>query len=86
MDVYCKKCGEPWGLPLDMTFAEQRRFLRGEGCPCCDWGRKAPPKPPAIVELQAALESVLGDDLDGLAAELEDAMELWMLFEPFDEG
>ena len=44
MDVYCKKCGEPWDyygvLHGDMTPEEARRFLRGEGCPCCDFGKK----------------------------------------------
>lgn len=39
MDVYCKRCGEPWDLmgirDGDMTEEERKMFLRGEGCPCC---------------------------------------------------
>jgi hypothetical protein len=43
-DIYCKFCGEPWDafgvLHGDMTREEAKRFLRGEGCPCCNFGRK----------------------------------------------
>ena len=53
-DLYCKKCGEPWGagevLPaLDgredvavMTKKEAERFMRGEGCPSCGFGQYCP--------------------------------------------
>jgi len=45
-DVYCAKCGEPWDaygvLHGDMTKEEAKRFLNGEGCPCCDFGREVP--------------------------------------------
>lgn len=44
-DIYCKKCGEPWDyygiLNGDMAPEEVKRFLRGEGCPACMWGKKA---------------------------------------------
>ena len=79
MDVYCKKCGEPWALPLDMTESEIIRFRRGDGCPCCDWGKAAPERPPARAKAMAELESVLGDDYDGIAVELEDAEVLGLL-------
>jgi hypothetical protein len=43
-DIICRKCGEPWDaygvFHGDMTPEERRRFLRGEGCPICDFGRK----------------------------------------------
>ena len=43
-DVFCKKCGEPWDyygiLHGDMTKEEAKRFFRGEGCPCCGFGKK----------------------------------------------
>jgi len=53
MDVYCKRCGEPWDLAgvldalngndvADMTREEAERLLRGEGCPCCGFGRYCP--------------------------------------------
>ena len=75
MDVYCKRCGEPWGLygveHGDMSATERDRFWRGEGCPSC-FGKPVEERP-LRAELTAALHEVLGDDLDGLAAELEDA-------------
>lgn len=43
-DVYCAKCGEPWDaygvFHGDMTEEEAKRFLNGEGCPCCNFGKK----------------------------------------------
>ena len=45
-DITCSKCGEPWdsyGITYcrgkgDMMFGEAEQFLRGEGCPSCDFG------------------------------------------------
>ena len=45
--IYCRKCGEPWdcyGITYsrgegNMTAADAVRFLKGEGCPSCHWGR-----------------------------------------------
>jgi hypothetical protein len=71
MDIYCKRCGEPWALPLDMDADEKQRFMTGQGCPCC-YGKPVEQKPFRAL-IQEALESALGDDLDGLAAEMEDA-------------
>ena len=76
MDVYCKRCGEPWDLygvnhGGDMTGEERRHFWDGEGCPSC-YGKPVE-KRPFRAELQEALEGILGDDHDGLAAEMEDA-------------
>jgi len=75
MDVYCKRCGEPWellGITDEFTSDERNRFWAGEGCPCC-YNKPAPEKQPFRSELQEALEGILGDDHDGLAAEMEDA-------------
>lgn len=76
MDVYCKRCGEPFDLygvnNGDMTLSERDHFWAGEGCPCC-YGKPAPEKRPFRCELQEVLEGILGDDHDGLAAEMEDA-------------
>jgi hypothetical protein len=51
-DYYCPKCGEPWdayGVKLalkgevsDMTREDALRFMRGEGCPVCEYGKKIP--------------------------------------------
>ena len=46
MDINCAKCHEPWDAygvrNGDMTTEESRRFLRGEGCPGCNFGTKCP--------------------------------------------
>ncbi len=85
MDVYCKRCGEPFelvGITDDFTDEEKKRFWAGKGCPCC-YGKPAPVKRPFRAELQEALEGILGDDHDGLAAEMEDAE--FMLGNEFNE-
>lgn len=75
MDLYCERCGEPfdaYGVSHgDMTLEERDRFLKGEGCPCC-FGKEVE-KQPLRAMIAAGLHDVLGDDLDGLAAEMEDA-------------
>jgi len=74
MDVYCPRCGEPWELDYvnhEMTPEERRSFWAGDGCPACA-GKPAPEEKPLRAEATAALRDVLGDDTDGIAAELED--------------
>ena len=100
MDVYCKRCGEPWdlyGVQHEFTPEERDHFWKGEGCPSCcgmqpcdrveecedcpyydgisctDGKMKALAKRPSRAELTGMLHEALGEDLDGLAAELEDA-------------
>jgi len=75
MDVYCTRCGEPFellGITDDFTDEEKKRFWAGQSCPCC-FGKPAPEKRPFRAEVQKALQDILGDDHDGLAAEMEDA-------------
>jgi hypothetical protein len=46
-DILCRKCGEPWdsfGITYakgegDLTASEAVRFLKGEGCLACHWGK-----------------------------------------------
>ena len=75
MDLYCQRCGEPWDFHGvqhgDMTPEERDRFLRGEDCPACHG--KTVEKRPFRAELASALSDMLGDDVDGLASEMEDA-------------
>jgi hypothetical protein len=78
MDLYCKRCGEPYEIDYvnwDMTPDEKKNFKTGAGCPSC-FGKPVE-KRPFRAEMSDALESILGDDIDGLAAEMEDAE--WML-------
>ena len=40
-DVVCEQCGEPWEfyyLTHELPKDEKEDFLRGGGCPTCDWG------------------------------------------------
>lgn len=55
----------------EMAPDECHRFQHGKGCPAC-YG-KTVERRPLRAELAAALGDMLGDDLDGLAAEMEDA-------------
>ena len=76
MDIYCKRCGEPWDAlgaqdAEDMTREQYQRMMAGEGCPCC-FGKEVKERP-FRAELASALHDMLGDDIDGLAAEMEDA-------------
>ena len=105
MDLYCKRCGEPWELYFvehEMELLEKSRFHAGTDGPSCkgmqpchrymachDCPDRDPvltetarcgiglskklAKRPFRVQIAAALHDVLGDDLDGLAAEMEDA-------------
>jgi len=77
MDIYCPRCGEPWdtySLVDDMTPVEAEDLKAGRGCPCCV-GKELKDLSPEGIErgiYTGALMDVLGDDLDGLAATLED--------------
>ena len=77
MDLYCKRCGEPWEFLYvtdEMTPEEKSAFMKGEHCPACEG--KEVEKQPFRAQIASALHDVLGDDIDGLAAELEDAEAL----------
>jgi len=82
MDLYCKRCGEPYDffhVQDEMIATERIHFYDGEGCPSC-FGKEVQ-RQPMRAQAMAALHKVLGDDLDGLAAMLEDAE--YMLGEEF---
>jgi len=73
-DLYCKRCGEPWEfyyVQHEMTEEERSDFHKGVCCPSCKG--KEVNKRPLRAEIASALHDVLGDDLDGLAAEMQDA-------------
>jgi hypothetical protein len=75
MDLYCNRCGEPFellGITDEFTPQEKKDFYSGKGCPCCI-GKPTPVKVPFRAKAMAVLQDVLGDDIDGIAAELEDA-------------
>ncbi len=73
MDIYCPRCGEPFdvfSLTDDMTPQESKDFKAGRGCPCCK-GKEVKDRP-RRAEASSVLLDLLGDDIDGVAAELED--------------
>ena len=79
MDLYCHRCGEPWDVYYvqhEMTRKERNKFHSGVGCPACEWGKNAPKEEPLIGMVAGALTDVLGDDVDGIAAELDDFMRM----------
>lgn len=85
MDLYCQRCDEPFDIyhvKHDMDDEKEdygpngekpsARFRKGEGCPCCNWGKDAPKKQSLRGAAMAAMYDVLGDDEDGIAAMMED--------------
>jgi len=82
MDIYCQRCGEPWDMDSIREFTMQddngtaKQFYNGNGCPSCHWGKDAPEKQPVQSMFTETLSDVLGDDIDAIACELEDAE--WM--------
>ena len=77
MDLPCTNCGEPWDMDYVLHEAPHE-FTRTHGridrCPACP----ATGRPPLSAAEQerlyfaAELADMLGPDIDGLAAELED--------------
>jgi len=75
MDLYCARCGEPWDMDSvlhgDFTEEEKNRFQKGIDCPVCH-GKEVKERP-FRAQLASAMSEILGDDVDGMAAEMEDA-------------
>ncbi len=75
MDLLCTRCGEPWDACLDdLTSEEKGVFKAGKGCPCCinTPDSKIVNRAPESSYIQSELAAILGDDIDGLAATMED--------------
>jgi len=58
----------------DFSDKEGKAFLNGEGCPCCfdTPAKDVHNRAPESSYYQSELMAVLGDDIDGLAATMED--------------
>lgn len=78
-DIHCQQCGEPYtayairhDVPEwpDQPDDAYDRFMRGEGCPTCDWGAKAGEtstsqhKSPAELELEHPRDIMRNTDED----------------------
>ena len=82
MDILCIRCGEPWdvlGISDEFTLTQKRHFYEGKGCPSCGTTSQGALEESEMYrsttfarEVQIAFKEVLGDDVDGLAAMMED--------------
>lgn len=81
MDVMCGVCGEPWDIDelhdneAGVPFKQAMGLLRTQGCGVVFGTRCAPPEDPADrarVGIAREVMDLLGDDVDGAAAMLED--------------
>ena len=78
MDLICTNCGEPWDMDTVLHDEPEEFTRRGAAivhCPACKENGEAPPE--LREKLLAAREAgdLLGDDVDGYAAMLEDTLE-----------
>ena len=77
MDILCTCCGEPWDV-THVLHEEPHSFERNgaliSACPCCTGNRPEdlPAKAREDLDALKALALMLGDDVDGFAAILED--------------
>lgn len=92
MDIYCPVCAEPWEIESlhdvaeedGRTFTDVRRAFFADGCGVAfaSWGvtcERAEGSAGRRAQVSAMLAEILGDDIDGIACEMEDAerMGLW---------
>jgi hypothetical protein len=81
MDIYCTRCGEPWDLDtfhdvadeMGTTWEAAVADFRRRGCVAAGADVKwCQPEDTLRGAATAALVDLLGDDVDGVAAMLED--------------
>ena len=86
MDIYCETCGEPYDVYC-VTDKEEKKYMIDEGatikghrlikCPCCPSDTsEIDEKSKERALLSKAAADMLGDDIDGIAATLDDFMYL----------
>lgn len=74
-DVHCTKCGEPWDMDCLHEPEEYGLTLRGRmivACSACAWHASQGFPMLDAAALTGALHDVMGDDVDGVAAMLQD--------------
>lgn len=83
MDIKCKYCGEPWdtytlhemadyrGTPTKFTYEQAYKRFRRLGCGAFEPGSEKCRYDGADFRINL-LQDLLGDDVDGVAADLED--------------
>ena len=82
-DVICRNCGEPWendtlhdvAQELGTTYAAMARAFSNKGCGAFNGSsyEAAPCSPDSKAAARGILADLLGDDMDGYAAMLDDA-------------
>lgn len=84
MDLRCRICGEPWDVDTfhdvaeekGITFDEATRAFRRDGCEATGWCAPCTPSEDDEERYRnlaaGELMDLLGDDVDGAAAMLED--------------
>ena len=83
MDIRCAKCGEPWDIDYfhdvadeqDKTFDQVREAFYATGCEALECSHGEGTANPAY----AIMQELAGDDIDGLAADLEDFEYMGMI-------
>lgn len=76
MDISCPVCGEPWDMDTlhdvpGVSYETARVRFRSEGCSLFETAHNDPPNAAAAARSRV-LHDLLGDDLDGIAAEMAD--------------
>ncbi len=76
MDIYCPVCGEPWDLYAlhdvpGVPFEAARRRFAAEGCRVFGTKHNSTIDSDRAAK-SAVLHQLLGDDIDGIAALMED--------------
>jgi len=74
-DTYCTTCGEPYDIECLQEPEEYDLTLSGSmivKCGACKWHAERGTPLRATAMASAALHDILGDDIDGVAAMMED--------------
>lgn len=87
MDVYCPRCAEPWdpyefhdvAVEQETTYDAIRRRFFTEGCGVTFGGRPCAESDSLRAQASGVLAEMLGDDVDGIAAMLDDFEYMGML-------
>lgn len=84
MDIICPVCTEPWDISElhendeGLSFSEANTLFHTKGCGAV-FGGSCKPVSSLRGDVSAAMFDVLGDDVDGIAAMMEDFDAMGML-------
>ena len=79
MDLYCPRCAEPMDVDslhdTDYSFPEARNLFFSRGCGVLFNGTPCPQIDSEVADASAAMLDLLGDDVDGIAAMMDDLFQ-----------